>query len=511
MNGLLEILTTKKWMMAPSHLASIRMALQQNLSAHAAFKAENKVVGRVYNRDGEMVKSYCINENGEWVGSSWEAEEVKGPFVNVMDVSGPITRNGGGCSYGSIDHRDMMLTAASNPNCCGHVFVINTPGGSAWAKNDYQQAIDFARSKGQPVIAFVDGMCASAGMYLASLCDERYYMHPNDEIGCIGVMAAFYTEKDGSLNKYTNETYHELYDPKSFDKNKWVRDLANNDDDKAIIDELAALGVEFRNDVKAACPTATDKHLHGRIFAAKDVKGILMDGQSTLGDCIVHCFGIMDGSEKIISRPAATPLTDETSEKENESSTLNDYNMDSKYNNLATACGVEELVITEEGTHLDVSLVDALTEKLDADAKALIEANEKIEALNAQNEEQKAANEKALADREAELNTAHAQAIEDLKAEHATALAEANKAKEEAEQNLAGAQEALTTAENTLADRDAQIKELTEKPADAPDQAPANNGAGIEQATNTYPGYDNSLSPVENARIRKEWMAKHKL
>ena len=41
-----------------------------------------------------------------------------------------------------------------------------------------------------------------------------------------GVMAAFYTQKDGSKNEYTNETYHELYDPESFEKNKWVRDVA---------------------------------------------------------------------------------------------------------------------------------------------------------------------------------------------------------------------------------------------------------------------------------------------
>ena len=76
----------------------------------------------------------------------------------MLTVDGPITRNGGGCSYGSIDHRNMMINAANHPLCRGHIFIINTPGGSAWAKNDYEQAINYARSQGQPVIAFVDGL-----------------------------------------------------------------------------------------------------------------------------------------------------------------------------------------------------------------------------------------------------------------------------------------------------------------------------------------------------------------
>ena len=75
-------------------------------------------------------------------------------------------------------------------------------------------------------------------MYLASLCDERYYMNPKDEIGCIGVMAAFYTLANGSKDKYTDETYHEEYDPESFDKNKAYRDIANKNNSKELVKGL---------------------------------------------------------------------------------------------------------------------------------------------------------------------------------------------------------------------------------------------------------------------------------
>jgi len=499
MKGLIEILTNKQWMIAPDKVHAIRKVLEQNLNGHIAFTPQSKKMGYPASQDGSPFEEYLITEDGQTY-SSWFASKVKYPFVNVIMVDGPITRNGGACSYGSIEHRDMMIDAANNKNCRGHVFLIDTPGGSAWAKNDYQQAIEYARSKGQPVYAFIDGICASAGMYLAALCDKRFYMHPKNEIGSIGVLAAFYTEKDGEKNKYTNETYHELYDPESFDKNKWYRDIVNEGNDKELIDELIALGKEFRADVKKRCTNATDEHLHGKLFNAEDVKGILVDEQSTLGDVVGLCFDTYE---------------------QNHQSSNSDYEMKEQYQIVAAVCGVDELVITEEGTHLDLSLVDKLTEKLNADKSAIADANQQVTDL-------KAAHEKALAD----LKAQHDQAIADLKAEGDKAIAdqkEANdkaladaqtaheeamkgvtEAKEQAEKDLAGAKNALATAEQTIADRDEKIKALTSKPADTPDESPANNGTGAEKSTiGTMPAYDDSKSPEENARIRKEWKAKN--
>ena len=301
MNGLLEILTNKQWMIRPDFVHSMMPVIQNNLNNHIDIteEREHEMGCRiVFTREGvetRIKEERYSAKDGRYI-SSWN-DNKDDPFINVMFVDGPITRNGGACSYGSVEHRDMMMTAADNANCVGHIFHINTPGGSAWAKNDYQQAIDYARAKGQPVMAFVDGMCCSAGMYLAALCDARYYMHPKDEIGCIGVMAAFYTEKDGSTCAYTNETYHELYDPESFDKNKEFRDIANDGNSEKLIQELAKLGVEFRADVKAACPKAKDEHLHGKVFDAQDVRGILMDDQKSLGEVfnIVIDRGVKNG------------------------------------------------------------------------------------------------------------------------------------------------------------------------------------------------------------------------
>lgn len=522
MKGLYEILTEKKWMISPDFVHGIRKALEQNLNAHALYERPAPTCGFVTVKaaDGSIYypEEYQISEDGKQVRGQWALDDNDNaqnfPFVSVLTVDGPITRNGGGCSYGSIDHRNMMINAANHPLCRGHIFIINTPGGSAWAKNDYEQAINYARSLGQPVIAFIDGMCASAGMYLASLCDERYYMHPKDEIGCIGVMASFYTQADGSKNQFTDETYHELYDPESFDKNREFRDIANDGDSEKLVKELAELGVEFRADIKKACPAAKDEHLHGKVFDAEEVKGILMDDQSDFFSCVKRCFDLYNGTAEPIIRkpsddedetkgslnePSGHPAHDPqlepgktSSAKQETSNHKNKIDM-ANYPLINAACGMKEgeIEVKEEGAFMNAPLLDTLEASLKANKQQVADAEQKATTA-----------EQNLADLQAkfdELNTtleaaktaqADAEkALENLKAEHATAIAKKDEeiknlttGKEKAEADLQAANDSLATANQTIADKDAQIKALGENPGEEPQQgaAPQNNGEGVQ-------------------------------
>lgn len=520
MKGLYEILTEKKWMVSPDFVHGIRKALEQNLNAHTLYERPAPTCGFVTVKasDGSIFypEEYQISEDGKKVRGNWVVDDEEAqdfPFVSVLTIDGPITRNGGGCSYGSVDHRNMMIRAANNSFCRGHIFIINTPGGSAWAKNDYEQAINYARSLGQPVIAFIDGMCDSAGMYLASFCDERYYMHPKDEIGCIGVMASFYTQADGSKNQFTDETYHELYDPESFDKNREFRDIANDGDSEKLVKELAELGVEFRSDIKKACPAAKDEHLHGKVFDAEEVKGILMDDQSDFFSCVKRCFDLYNGVAQPISRessdedetknslnepsdhPAHDPQLEPdkaSSAKQETSNHKNKIDM-ANYPLINAACGMKEgeIEVKEEGAFMNAPLLDTLEASLKANKQQVADAEQKATTA-----------EQNLADLQAkfdELNTnleaaktaqADAEkALENLKTEHATAIAKKDEeiknlttGKEKAEADLQTAKDSLTTANQTIADKDAQIKALGENPGEEPAQgaAPQNNGEGVQ-------------------------------
>ena len=476
MNGLLEILTNKQWMLHPDFLKAVRPMIQNNLNGHVALTLKDKrIAARAYASTGFDIDERKVSAKDGSTIYSWR-ENANDPFISILYVDGPVTRNGGECTYGSVEHRDMMMEAADNPLCIGHVFYINTPGGSAWAKNDYQQAIDYAHERGQKVYAFVDGMCCSAGMYLAALCDERYYMHPKDQVGCIGVMAAFYTIADGAHNQYDETTYHEIYDPESFEKNKEIRDIANDGDDKLLVEELTKLGVEFRADVKKACPKATDEHLHGKVFDAADVKGILMDAQSTLGDLFAKM--IKDAAAR--GNQAAQAAQRQTIFNNNNNPEIN---MASNYQTVAKMMGVDELVVTNEGTHLDVSLLDTLQ----ANIEALQAEAAKVADLTQQLEDSK----KALADTTANFESQIASLNETISAD-----AEAANANSETISNLTaeleGAKATLATAEQTIAERDqtiadlqAQVAELENAADDEPNagETPKNNGEGAEART----------------------------
>lgn len=523
MKGLYEILTEKKWMISPDFVHGIRKALEQNLNAHAVYERPAPTCGfvTVNAADGSIYypEEYQISEDGKQVRGQWAFDSNNDdaqnfPFVSVLTIDGPITRNGGGCSYGSIDHRNMMIKAANHPLCRGHIFIINTPGGSAWAKNDYEQAINYARSQGQPVIAFIDGMCASAGMYLASLCDERYYMHPKDEIGCIGVMASFYTQADGSKNQFTDETYHELYDPESFDKNREFRDIANDGDSEKLVKELGELGVEFRADVKKACPAAKDEHLHGKVFDAEEVKGILMDDQSDFFSCVKRCFALYNGTAEPIVRkpsddedesqgslnepsdhpahdPQLEPDKASSTKKENHQHTIHQKSINmANYPKINAACGMQDgqqIEVKEEGAFMNAPLLDTLEAHLTLQEQAVADAKQKATTA-----EQSLADLQAKHDALAEtiakkdeeiknLKKAAAKADDDIKALN-DAKAKADEEKAKVDEELKTAQASLATAQQTIADKDAQIAELNENPGEEPAQgaAPQNNGEGAK-------------------------------
>ena len=516
MKGLYEILTEKKWMVNPDFVHGIRKAWEKSLNEHAEYVKPKKVCGYVTaeNQEGGTYypEEYQISEDGKQVRGNWaldlpeDNERAQNfPFVSVLTVDGPITRNGGYCSYGSIDHRDMMMRAADHPLCRGHLFIINTPGGSAWAKNDYALAIDYAHSKGQKVISLTDGMCDSAGMYLASLCDERYYLNPKDQVGCIGVMAAFYTLANGSKDKYTDETYHEEYDPESFDKNKAYRDIANKNDNKELIKELAELGVEFRADVKKACPNAIeDVHLKGKVFNAEDVKGILMDDQSTFMGCVKRCFDLYNGTAEPIKREASIqkPEPGENEPEQASSSTVQENHQHTNTKNkidmanyplINAACGMKEgeIEVKEEGAFMNAPLLDTLEASLKANKQQVADAEQKATTAEQNLADLQAKFDELNANLEA-AKTAQADtenALENLKAEHATAIAKKDEeiknlttGKEKAETDLKTAQDSLATANQTIADKDAQIKALGENPGEEPQQgaAPQNNGEGVQ-------------------------------
>jgi len=529
MNGLLEIQTTNKWLIDRDFgLKAMRM-VNAMMNGHLLREHDDKVYGvRCYEQANGEFAAMAADENGGQTKSD-------APFINVLYVEGPITREGGACTYGSRQLRDMMMEAADYENCLGHLLLINGPGGVDTAIPDMMQATDYARSKGQPIVGRIDGFCASAHIWIATMCDELYYNNPTDKIGSVGIYYANIMNKDGDVDPETGGTWHIVYDPESYDKNKPYRDLADNNDDTLIKEELIREGAVFRNYIKSRRPNATEEHLHGKMFECKDVEGILVDGQATMQEAfnrVVALSGKRNGSKSGKTGRMASASNAGTIL----STTSNNINMKEKFPKIFALLGVEAMECKEDGTFFNASLLETLEGKIGEMQQANADAKALAEQLTKEKNE--------LTEQVETLKTEHAQAIETLKVEHQTKVDELNAAIEDkqnaitaleqekadlqgevnakAEQmeqltnDLNGSKAALETAQQTIAERDqqisdlnAQVEELQNDPGKEPaaGAAPADNGQGAQASTvgvGSYV-YDSSKSYEENMKLKKQF------
>lgn len=179
------------------------------------------------------------------------------------------------------------------------------------------------------------------------------------------------------------------------------------------------------------------------------------------------------------------------------------------YNNIASACGVESLVVSEDGAHFVPDMLDQLETSLAKSSAACQTAAERVAELELEAANAATAHQEAIANREQELNAAHEQALTELRNEHAQALQAEQEARQAVEQQLHDAQDQLAAAQQTIADRDAQISALTHSASEQTDESPKNNGMGVNPTEEGgMPAYDPDLSPMENKRILDEYKAK---
>lgn len=113
--------------------------------------------------------------------------------VGQGDLTSPKMQN---CLF---DSREGMLSGNRVKAVLLH---INTPGGTVDDADGIYRAIMAYKHKYQvPVYAFVDGMCASGGMYIASAAD-KVFATPSSVIGSVGVILGPSFNFSGLMDKY---------------------------------------------------------------------------------------------------------------------------------------------------------------------------------------------------------------------------------------------------------------------------------------------------------------------
>jgi len=119
-------------------------------------------------------------------------------YINVLSIKTPLFKYDQNCGpVGTRSMSRLLKEWEANDNVVGVILDIDCPGGQVSGLAEFA---DFINSYSKPIVAYTDGLMASAAYYVAAACDH-IVSNPNaDFIGSIGTMLS-YVDLDGILEK----------------------------------------------------------------------------------------------------------------------------------------------------------------------------------------------------------------------------------------------------------------------------------------------------------------------
>jgi signal peptide peptidase SppA len=170
-----------------------------------------------------------------------ESARLREGGVAVVPVTGPIFRYAdfftdfsGGATIDSLS-KDFAA-ALNDPAVSSIVLNIDSPGGEVAGVNEFAQMVFEARGR-KPIVAYVDGLGASAAYWIASAADE-IVADATAMIGSIGVVAAWPNPEKKSAREI------EFVSSQSPKKRPNPTTESGKDQIQAMVDDLADVFVE---------------------------------------------------------------------------------------------------------------------------------------------------------------------------------------------------------------------------------------------------------------------------
>ena len=120
--GLHEIMATRYWDMHPDVLATLRSNILHNIAGNVEIAATPSMEGSFVLKSSSLFQDRLYIGNADAVSEYFDLQEDD-RIINVLNIDGPITRDGGVCSYGSREHRDWLMSAADMPETIGHILI----------------------------------------------------------------------------------------------------------------------------------------------------------------------------------------------------------------------------------------------------------------------------------------------------------------------------------------------------------------------------------------------------
>lgn len=170
------------------------------------------------------------------------------------------------CAGGlSVDRlQEALVEAADDESVRAILLHLDTPGGVVTGIPETADLIRFIRET-KPVFAYCDSLCASAGYWIASACDE-IFITKSAEVGSVGVYSAYhdltaaYAQAGVKVELFKDGIYKAAGFPGTSLTDEQKKEI------QADIDTISAL---FKADVKAGRPAVDESTLQGQCYTGQ--------------------------------------------------------------------------------------------------------------------------------------------------------------------------------------------------------------------------------------------------
>lgn len=218
------------------------------------------------------------------VSASLAGATTEQKYVAVISLTSVVLKYDQSCGpRGTQTIGKMIARADADPSVVGTVLLLDSPGGSVAGTEDFARIIS---SCSKPIVAYVDGMAASAAYWAAAMCDHIMVNGKTSVLGSIGTMWAV-TDMRGAYEKIGAKVY-ELYASTSTKKNEAWRQLAKGEEKGtiAMLDEYDAIFMAAVKEGRGK-KLNLDKTMEGQHYLSEQsLEYGLADSEGTLQDAV---------------------------------------------------------------------------------------------------------------------------------------------------------------------------------------------------------------------------------
>lgn len=209
-----------------------------------SFLNGNRISAEFFSLDKGKYQAFAVSKPVASLNmvNKWELSDTSIPenSIAVIPVMGIVTKYG---DNGTMMLMNRIREIENNPRISSVFYLVETPGGMV---NNTDLAAEAIANTEKPSVAYVMGMCASAGMWLISGAKKIIASSKLDQFGSIGVKTNI-MDINSFLRDKLGITVKDIYARLSIKKDFEYRELVDNNNDEPIKNALDFINTNFHD------------------------------------------------------------------------------------------------------------------------------------------------------------------------------------------------------------------------------------------------------------------------